>query len=282
MSTAGARPLPRLVALDLDGTLLNARKELTGRTIAAVRAMAARGVLCVVASGRMFRDCTAPHLARLGLQAPVICYNGAVILDADGRPMSEKPVPPELCRPVIEFAAETGRTLNLYSGDRLYTRAESDWTRLYAGRTGARYVCRDDLYEWFDGRASTKLLLLDEPPVIESLLPVWRERMAGRLYVTISDPEYLEFMNPEATKGWALHSLCGMLAIDLAATAAFGDARNDLPLLEAAGYAVAMANARPELLAAADEVAGDHDADGVAEVLERWLRDGAILPPAGA
>ncbi len=264
--------LPRLVAFDLDGTLLDPGKLLTARTAAALQALAARGTICVLASGRMYRNCMEPYVADLALGTPVICYNGAVILDpATGRIVSEKPVPPEVGRQVIDFAAETGRTLNIYHEDVLYCREETEWTRLYCGRTTARPTFRDDLYEWFGQRISTKLLILDHPPIIEQLCAQWQQRLDGQLYVTISDPEYLEFMNPGASKGWALRTVCEQLGVDPADTAAFGDARNDMPLLQAAGYGVAMANARPELQAVADEIAPGNDVDGVAQVIERWL-----------
>ncbi len=267
-------PLPKLVALDLDGTLLNSAKQLTDRSRAAVHALAAAGTTIVLASGRMFRDCMAPQVELLGVEAPVICYNGAIVLDpASGEILSERPVPAALVTPLLEFAAATDRTINVYLDDRLYCRRPTRWTELYVGRTGAQPIFRDDLFEWFAGRSSTKVLILDEPPLIEELLLAWQARVNGQLYVTVTDPEYLEFMNPTANKGWALQTLCERLGIDPSATAAFGDARNDLPLLEAAGIAVAMANGRPELHAVADIIAPTNDEDGVAHVIEGWLRE---------
>ncbi|NUQ01532.1 MAG: HAD family phosphatase, partial [Armatimonadetes bacterium] len=247
-------------------------KQLTPRSRAAVADLAARGTVVALASGRMYRHCMAPQVEALGLATPCICYNGAVILDpTNGQILSERPIAPELVTPVIDFAAARGLTLNLYRDDVLYIQRPTRWSELYVARTGAQPVFREDLYDWFRGSASTKMLLLDEPAEIEVLLREWQARVDGQLYVTISDPEYLEFMDPSATKGWALRRLCEHLGIDPAESAAFGDARNDLPLLEAAGYAVAMANARPELQAVADEIAPSNDEDGVAQVLERWL-----------
>lgn len=267
-------PLPKLVALDLDGTLLNSAKQLTARSRAAVHALAEAGTVIVLASGRMFRHCMEPQVAMLGVSAPVICYNGGIVLEpSTGEILSELPVPAELVAPLLQFAAETDRTINLYADDQLYCRRPTQWTELYCGRTGAQPIFRDDLLDWFAGRSSTKVLLLDEPPVIEQLFTEWQARLGGQLYVTVTDPEYLEFMNPKANKGWALRALCERLGIDPAETAAFGDARNDLPLIEAAGVGVAMANGRPELHAVADLIAPANDDDGVAQVIEGWLRE---------
>lgn len=264
--------LPRLVAIDLDGTLLNAAKELTPRSIAAVRKLAAAGTTVVVASGRMYRASIKPHALRLGLDTPVIAYNGALIVSPQTDQIwFEKPVAPELASEVMAWCEAEDRHLNLYFEDQLYCRKQDAWVDLYVSRTGAKPVIREDLFEWAQGKPSTKLLSISEPAEIEELLPVWRERAGDRLFVTISDPEYLEFMDPGATKGWALLNLCERLGIDPSETAAFGDSGNDQPLLEAAGYKVAMAGARESLKQIADEIAPDHDEDGVAQVIEGWL-----------
>jgi hydroxymethylpyrimidine pyrophosphatase-like HAD family hydrolase len=140
------------------------------------------------------------------------------------------------------------------------------------------YHFRDDVYEFFAGRPSTKLLLLEEPGRVQELQPIWHERLGDQLYVTISDPEYLEFMSREATKGWALLRLCEHFGIDPSETAAFGDAPNDLPLIQAAGLGVAMANAREAVREAADLIAPSNEEDGVAQVIEGWL-DGVVQRP---
>ena len=88
---------PDLIALDLDGTLLNSAKEVTARTAAALQAAAAAGIAVVLASGRMYHHCMEPLVTSLGLAGPVICYNGAVVLDAaSGEILSELPVPADL------------------------------------------------------------------------------------------------------------------------------------------------------------------------------------------
>jgi hypothetical protein len=264
--------LPLLAAFDLDGTLLDPAKRLTARTVAAVRALAARGCRCVLASGRMYRDCMAPQVARLGLDAPVIAYNGAMVLNpADGAIWYQMPLDPDLQAPLVAFAEEHALHLNLYLDDVLYCRRPTAWSDLFTARTGAKPVFRADLAQFFAGRASTKLIIIDQPATVEAMYAEWRAAIGDRLYVTISDPEYLEFMNPGATKGAALTALCARLGIDPARTVAFGDALNDLPLLAAAGTGYAMANARPEVRAAADAIAPGNDCEGVAQVIEGWL-----------
>lgn len=264
--------LPRLVALDLDGTLLNAAKQLTPRTIAAVRALVDAGVIVVVASGRMYRASIKPQVLELGLTAPVIAYNGARIVDPrDDSVLFERPVDPAVAEPLLACAAERDLHLQLYFDDTLYCRRANRWSELYADRSQAEPVYREDLYDWARGRASTKLLLIDEPAAAEAFRDEWVARLGERLMISISEPEYVELTDPGATKGWALRTVCAWHGIDPAFSAAFGDSGNDLPLLEAAGYRVAPANARPAVLAVADEVCPHHDQDGVAQAIEGWL-----------
>mgnify|MGYP000947030299 FL=1 len=264
--------LPKLAAFDLDGTLLNSQKVITPRTLAAVRALADTGCVCVLASGRMYRDCMEGHVAQLGLDTPVIAYNGALVLNpTSGEIWHETSVSPALCAPVLEHVRASGQHLNFYFEDRMYCPRPSEWGDLYIRRVGAKPIYRDDLYDWAAGRAATKLLIVDDPAEIERCREQFQAFYGDRLYITITEHEYLEFMNPTVSKGKALLALCARLGIDPADSVGFGDAPNDIPLLEDAGTGYAMAGARPEVLAAADAVAPGNDEDGVAQVIEGWL-----------
>jgi len=264
----------KLVALDLDGTLLNRQHRLSERSRVALQRLQAQGVRIVLASGRMHCS-SVPFAAALHLQEPLISYNGALIKwEPTGEVLHHLPVPPEAAAEVVAFATDRGLHLNLYLDDVWYVSANTRWTRLYAERTGVTPVIRPDLPEWAAGREPTKVILIDEPAVISSLLSEWRGRTKGRLYVTTSEPEYLEFMHPQVSKGWALRRVREYFGLAREETAAFGDNPNDVPLLEEAGLGVAVANAHPETKAVADLVTASNDEDGVAQVIEGWLREG--------
>ncbi len=263
--------LPTLAAFDLDGTLLNSAKEITPRTLDAVRALAATGCVCCLASGRMYRDCMDGYAAQLGLPSPVIAYNGAMILGPDGEIWDETSIPAELCQPVLDEVIAHDRHLNIYHRDTMYCRRPTAWGDLYIERTGARPVYRDDVYEWFAGKTSTKLLIVDAPETISRLREEFSERYGGALYITITEREYLEFIHPDSNKGRALLALCAHFGLDPADSVGFGDAPNDIPLLELAGRGYAMADARSSVKAVADALAPSNDEDGVAQVIEGWL-----------
>jgi Cof subfamily protein (haloacid dehalogenase superfamily) len=261
----------QLVAIDLDGTLLNSTHDLSSRHEAAVRAVRERGVRVILASGRMHASIV-PYARQLELDEPIISYNGALVRwDRTGEVLHHLPVSAEWAAEFMAFAREEQFHLNLYFDDVWYSPADSEWAQLYARRTRRTAVFRPDLYEWAASREPTKILCIGPPERIRTAFHLWRERAGNHLYVTTSEPEYLEAMNPAVSKGLALQRLCAHLGLPLAHTMAFGDNLNDQPLLEAAGYGVAMGNSPPEVQAVADRVTGTNDEDGVAQVLEEWL-----------
>jgi hydroxymethylpyrimidine pyrophosphatase-like HAD family hydrolase len=118
------------------------------------------------------------------------------------------------------------------------------------------------------GIEPTKLLIVDTPEYTDSLLPVFRERYRGALYVTKSTDEYLEMMPLNANKGSALSFAATRLRTSPTRTIAIGDSFNDIPMIQWAGLGLAVANAKPELIEAADRTIPRSDEDGVAQALE--------------
>ncbi len=266
----------RLVALDLDGTLLNGRKEIPQANIEALRECERRGIRIVLASGRMTPSMERPADA-LGADTFLISYNGAVICAsrADGRGRLEhRPLPAETAAELIRFGLARRYMFNFYHEDRLYGPSASDLRRfadIYSSRTGAAYEFLDD-FSRMDGISPSKFLYVTEPDerecLVKELLPIY----GGRCTIVRTDPEYLEFLGPGVDKGTALARLLGILGLRKEHAMAIGDGDNDVPLLSAAGTPVAMANASPPCKAAAIWITGrDNDEGGVAEALERFL-----------
>jgi Cof subfamily protein (haloacid dehalogenase superfamily) len=170
-------------------------------------------------------------------------------------------------RDILDYCEREGLQLNYYLNDTLFSAEETTWSDLYAARTGAVVNAIGDLHAVAD-QPPTKLLVIDEPARINRLCTEMQSRYAGRAYVTISNAEYLEFMPPGVNKGKALAVVAQYYGIPREKVIAFGDAGNDMPVIEWAGLGVAMENARPEAKAVADRIAPRYDEDGVAVVLE--------------
>lgn len=256
-----------LVALDLDYTFLNAELQISPRNRAAVQRCTELGVKVVITSGRMFRS-TMRFVRELGLETPVITYNGAFVKqESTGRVLLDEKLDLGVAREIVEFCAREDLNLNYYLDDTLYVAKITPWGELYSRRTGVPLTPVGDLRKLTD-RPPTKLLIVAEPDRIVRLRDELMPKYQDRSYVTISNIEYLEFMPRNADKGKALAVVADYYGIPRERTMAFGDADNDIPMIRWAGLGVAMANAGPGAREAADHIAPPYDEDGVAAVLE--------------
>jgi Cof subfamily protein (haloacid dehalogenase superfamily) len=256
-----------LIALDLDLTFLNEQHEISPRNLAAARRCRDLGAKLIITSGRMYYT-TLPFSRALELDTPTIAYNGAFIKhDGSGKVLLDEHLDIATAQELVAFCARENLHLNYYLDDTLYTAQENVWSDLYATRTGAIIHPVGDL-RCFADRAPTKVLIVDDPAVIIRLCQDLSPHFAGRAYVTISNPEYLEFMPPQVDKGKALSVVAAHYGIPRAKVIAFGDANNDVPAIQWSGLGVAMANACPDVRAQADRIAPSYDEDGVAIILE--------------
>jgi Cof subfamily protein (haloacid dehalogenase superfamily) len=260
----------RLAAIDLDETLLGPDHQISRRNASAVRSLSKNGVTCVIASGRMY-EATTRYADELGLADPIISYNGAMVKHrATEDVWLHTRVPGKAASIVIEFCQTNGHHLNYYLNDHLYVAHKGDWAEFYLEQTGSPMEEVGSLMSYL-GTEPTKMILIDAPEETDRLLTQFRAEFGPSLYITKTNPQYLEFMNPAANKGIALALVAERLGIDQEDTVAFGDGTNDLPMIEWAGLGVAMGSAKPEVLAAANRIAPPYDEDGLAVVIEGIL-----------
>jgi len=261
----------KLIAVDLDGTLIRDSHHIPERNIKALQKVLAQGVIVAIATGRMHSS-ACQFVKRLGLGAdtPIISYNGAMIrLPEASDPLWHRPLPADLAAEIVEHAVQEQLPLNYFLEDTLYVPRVDYWARLYLRRTGNIPLPAGDLRR-FRGKSPTKLIICARPEEAEELLMMEQKRFAPRAYVTRSMPEYIEFLHPEANKGVALQWLATYYGVSRENVMALGDMLNDLPMIEWAGIGVAMPHAAEAVRAAADFVPGDPEA-GVAEALEKIL-----------
>jgi Cof subfamily protein (haloacid dehalogenase superfamily) len=146
----------------------------------------------------------------------------------------------------------------------------SSTSRRYADFQHLELHTVGDLLEWLD-RPPTKLVVIDDPKVLDDLEARMKAHFDRRLYISKSLPYFLEFASPNVTKAAGLDFLSEKLGFAADRTVAFGDGENDVELLEWAGYAVAVANAHDRVKAVANLVCPRVDDEGVAQVLEAYL-----------
>ena len=224
----------------------------------------------VLVTGRMFQS-VRRYALEAGIDDPVVCYQGAVVADpVSGRWLRNVPIPLELARETIGALNADGFGLNCYVDDTLYVAEVTPEAKQYADFQDLELHPVGDLLEWLD-QPPTKLVVIDDPAVLERLKQRMVERFDDRLYISTSLPYFLEFASPDVTKATGLEFLAEHLGFARERTVAFGDGENDLELVDWAGYGVAVENAHELVKEVADFVCPSVDEEGVAQVLEAYL-----------
>ena len=212
-----------------------------------------------------------PYLEQAGIDEPVVCYQGAVVAEpTTGRFLRHEPIPLALARETIDAVVGDGFHLNCYVGDELYVAEVTPEARAYADFQNLPLHAVGDLAGWL-ATPATKLVAVGDPVALDGLEARMKDHFAGRLYISKSLPYFLEFASPDVTKATGLAFVADHLGFSSERTVAFGDGENDVELLEYAGFAVAVANAHPRVLAVAEFVCPSADEEGVAHVLESFL-----------
>ena len=233
--------------------------------------MRALGVQGCIVTGRMYRAAL-PFARGLGFDAPVICYQGAAVIDPlKDEVLLDVPLPNEVALEVEAYARSRKLHIQLYKNDRYYCEARNRYSDLYAKLSESEPVVVPSLREEFRFSDATKACIIAEPEVVDREIDGVRQAMGTRAYVTRSIPWFIEVMNPNVDKGKALALVAQRIGVPLEETMAIGDSWNDIPLLEAAAFGVAMGSSPPELRAISGAVVNDVAHDGVAEALERYV-----------
>jgi len=266
----------RLIATDLDGTLLDSQSELSERTVRAVSQTMEAGAKFVLASGRM-SESTGAFAERLSTNAPIIAFNGAVALNwRTGEVLFERAIPAETARAVARMAEELGVFIQ-YFPERgfFYGRRVPEFSDDYEGRIRMRGVeLMMSLSEWIEQPAMKLLALGENAKLLELREGILAE--FPEISAMLSHPTYLEIVSGGVDKGAALRSVAERLNVPREEIAAFGDADNDAAMIEYAGLGYAMESGDREVVRRAKFVAPSNDSEGVARVLESLLAQNEI------
>ncbi|MNH80024.1 putative phosphatase [compost metagenome] len=260
----------KLIAIDIDDTLINDDKEVTPGTQQALEDAVAAGVVVTLATGRAYAS--AHKIARqTGLNVPIITYQGALVKNLlDEKVLYERYMPVDAARKLFQYCIEHNLHLQTYIDDKLYSREENQKLIDYGKLNNTQYYIEPD-FEKLISQPTPKMLIIDEPDYLDELIPIFRELLGDGVHITKSKPYFLEFMHKEGTKGAALTFLADHFGCDLSETIAIGDSWNDHEMLEAAGLGVAMGNAIAPLKELADYVTASNNDDGVKEVIEKFV-----------
>lgn len=274
----------KLIAMDMDGTLLNSQKQVTEYTKDVLRKAADKGVKLVVCTGRIFTS--AKSYARIiGTKAPIIASNGAYIREKDREEVIyEKYINKEKLLNIIRISREWGFYPHIYTIDTIYSEKlihsslnYSKWNETVPEDEKINIKIVDSLEEIVNknGESFLKVVVMAQDDEIERLQQL-KNYIKEHIDVAVfsSYMNNFEVMDKEVSKGRALEILAGFYNLSKDEIICFGDNENDKTMFEFAGFPVAMGNAEDELKKIAAYITDSNDDDGVAKAIEKIvLRD---------
>ena len=267
----------KMIALDLDNTLLLKDLTIPQETIDVLHEASERGAHVVISSGRM-RAAAKRYADVIGTTDSIVCCNGAEIYSGDGKLMHDAGIPVETVKELVLLCEKKGIYVQLYWGDDIVIERWNEKTEGYPDAHNQKVI---EVGSWSDAvngkldgiimQSSPKALLIAEPDTVEDVIADISEAMGGRLNFIRSSQSYVEVLAPGVSKGEGLKILAEKLGIDSSEVMACGDNMNDMAMVTWAGTGVAVANAVPALKEAADYVASQERSYGVAEAVKKFV-----------
>jgi Cof subfamily protein (haloacid dehalogenase superfamily) len=265
----------RLIALDLDDTLLRQDLTISETNRKACKAASDMGILVTLASGRTIHSME-KYAQELGIAGPggfLVCYNGAQIRDMGaGEDIYERRIRPDLCREVVRLLTDRGFPFQFYLDEgRIVASQRNEWADIDSRLTGMPIELIGDP-EPHLARGQLKFVVGGDPDKLPRLAEELTPLLDGKAEILISKPYFLEILAAGTDKGEAIEVLAGRLGIRMDSVLAIGDAQNDLGMVRKAGFGCAPANAIPEVRRSARYVSpSTNDEDAVAEILGHFI-----------
>ena len=258
----------KLVAVDLDDTVLNSEVRISEENKRIIRECIDKGVHVTFATGRMFR--AAVNFAReLDLKLPIITYQGALTKTLDEKEISHHVIEKEQAVALIDFLKSFKMQLNVYMDDYLYVEEMDEYGDNYVSMSKIEH--RVTRFPAGLTSSPTKILLAGEPRRLDVIKKEAIEIYGDKLTITKSKDYFLEFGNLKSKKSIALDDLARSLDIKREEIMAIGDGMNDLDMITYAGLGVAMENATDAVKEAADHITESNDQDGVARAIKKFI-----------
>lgn len=253
----------KLLAIDLDGTLLTSERLPHPASAQAVRDAASTGIKIVLASGRTYPSIL-PFQRMIGIDGPIVSANGAHTLDENGQEVAFEEVGPQAVELALRIGAERGIHVNAYTRDELLFSNAGRWAEMYQSRLRTlkgRVAPAEEIIS----QSISKVMFVGEPDQLRALRKELNPRLPKGTHFMVSEPEYLEILSVYADKATGIKKIAEKLGILPDQVAAIGDYANDIGMLQYAGYSGAVATALPEVKAVANKIVASNDEGGVAD-----------------
>lgn len=259
----------KMIATDIDGTILKWGLDFTPAMKNCVEKLKQSGIKLVLVTGRM-HCATLPVAKELGLDTPIISYQGGLIKDCHNNTLYQKNLSNDYAKEIIQWARKNNIHINLYLDDQLYVEEDNDIVKSYTDGKFIDYtVCNFDNLEIEN---VNKILAIDltDAEKVTGWVNELKEKYPD-LYIVKSTPYFCEIGCSDAKKSLGVHHLCNMWGIKLEEVLTIGDQNNDIDLVQCGGIGVAMGNGTPELKECADFITDTVENDGFVKAVEKFV-----------
>jgi len=259
----------KLIATDIDGTILKYDYEFTQEVKDCITELSETGVKVVLVTGRM-HEATKHIVKELGLDTPVVSYQGGLVKH-NGETLYERNLNPESAKKIIKWAKENNVHLNLYLDDELYVEKDDQTIQRYIKQGISSFKIKS--FDEIELKKINKILLIDFEDA--NRVTLWKEYLESNfddINVVKSTPYFCEICHPEATKGHAVNFLKEYYELEREEILTIGDQNNDIDLLKAGGVKVAMGNATDELKAVADYITDTVKNNGFVSAVNKFVK----------
>ena len=260
----------KLIAVDIDGTLLDSNGTITEVTKNAIKTAVDSGIVFVICSGRSIQGVEYLN-SELSLDLPFITYNGAMIVMGKSKEvLYEQRLSQNDAEIIIELGKKYATTMIVWSDNKLYVSELNEKSFDYKKHANVEPVLKKNMEE-LAKNGITKILWYDDIEKIDYYEAAMGELLSDSVNYHTSKPMFLEFVDKNASKAIAMEKLGDHLGIKSCEMIAKGDGFNDLSMIEYAGLGVAMGNAKQAIKEKADYVTSSNDEDGVANVINKFI-----------
>lgn len=261
----------KLVALDLDGTLLNNKNTISEYTSSILNKLDNLGIKIVIATGRSYSSLK-PKIKKLKLEHPVVCYNGAMIRNGkNDEILYNSTIPVDITKELIELSRQNDLHFQGFIDGEFHYEKESEYSEFYKNLSGLPGKIVD--FDTLPNPKMTKSMFISEPRRLKEIEGEIRSKYSDRAFIAYSKPTFLEIMNITASKSKALDKLVLEYGFTSDDVIAFGDGPNDEDMLSYAGKGVVMVNGYENLKSKFEVSEYTNDEDGVAKYLDKLINE---------
>lgn len=258
-----------MLAIDMDGTLLDSKHQLSAENIQAIKKVQKLGIKIIPITARAFY--TMRHVVKLlDLKDPVVTQTGSIVINpTDESVLFSNLIPSKVCREIFEYTQEHGYCPLLHQGDRVFTKMKGKYLEIFEKTMDMKLDYVEDVFDVYKGEAMGKILFMDEPSKLKKLYAWLKKEYKDEIFPAFSYDFALELC--AVTKGSVMIKIAEHFGILPNEIMAIGDGHNDVDMLSMAGLGIAMENAMDEVKSVADFITRSNDDSGVAYAINKFI-----------